>query len=154
VLGDDLDALSNQVGRVETDTELTDHGNIGTSAEGLHESLGSGLGDGSEVVDQIGLGHTDTGITDAQDVVLAIRGDANVELLLRVELGGVGEGLVADLVEGICLRECKTIGRKKTSDLVIVPKTRLAQTTSDENKKNYVPEALETNSLKKTSLLE
>ena len=39
VLRDDLDTLSNKVGRVETDTELTDHANVGTRAEGLHKGL-------------------------------------------------------------------------------------------------------------------
>ena len=39
VLGQNLDALGNEVGGVETDTELTNHGNIGTSAHSLHETL-------------------------------------------------------------------------------------------------------------------
>jgi len=39
VFRDDLDALGNEVGRVEADTELTDHRNVGTRAESLHESL-------------------------------------------------------------------------------------------------------------------
>lgn len=39
VFGDDLDALCDEVSRVETNTELTDHGNIGTRAQCLHEPL-------------------------------------------------------------------------------------------------------------------
>ena len=39
VLRDDLDALGDEVGRVETDTELADHGNVGTRTQGLHEAL-------------------------------------------------------------------------------------------------------------------
>ena len=39
VLGDDLHALGDEVGGIETDTELTNHGNIGTRAESLHEAL-------------------------------------------------------------------------------------------------------------------
>ena len=39
VLGHNLHALSDKVGRVETDTELTNHGNIGTGAHSLHETL-------------------------------------------------------------------------------------------------------------------
>lgn len=35
VLGDDLNALGDEIGRVETDTELTDHGHVGTSVKGL-----------------------------------------------------------------------------------------------------------------------
>jgi hypothetical protein len=39
VLGDDLDTLGNEVGRVEADTELTNHGNISAGAESLYEAL-------------------------------------------------------------------------------------------------------------------
>ena len=41
VLGDDSDAVGNEVSRVETDTELTNHGNIGTSRQSLHKLLGA-----------------------------------------------------------------------------------------------------------------
>jgi len=53
VLGDDGDLVSNKVGRVETDTELADHGDISTSRQSLHELLGAGAGDGTQVVDQV-----------------------------------------------------------------------------------------------------
>ena len=53
VLGDDGDAVGDQIGGVETDTELTDHGDIGTGGEGLHELLGTGAGDRTQVVDEI-----------------------------------------------------------------------------------------------------
>ena len=59
------------------------------------------LGDSTEVVDHIGLGHTDTSITDGEDLVLLVGGDTNVEILLGVELGGVGKRGIADFVEGI-----------------------------------------------------
>ena len=39
VLGDDLHALGDEVCGVETDTELTNHGNVGAGAESLHEAL-------------------------------------------------------------------------------------------------------------------
>ena len=39
MLGDDLDVLSYEVGRVETDTELTGHRDVCTGAESLHKSL-------------------------------------------------------------------------------------------------------------------
>ena len=39
VLGDDLHTIGDEVRRVETDTELADHGDIGTGAERLHEAL-------------------------------------------------------------------------------------------------------------------
>lgn len=101
VLGDDFDLVSNKVGRVETDTELTDHGDISARGESFHESLGTGFGDGTKVVDEIGLGHTNTAIADRQDVVFLVGDDANVEILLGFENGRVGQGLVANLVQGI-----------------------------------------------------
>lgn len=42
---------------------------ISTCAEGLHESLGSRLCDGAEVVDEVSLGHPDTGVLDGEGVV-------------------------------------------------------------------------------------
>ena len=55
MFGGDNNFVGNQVGRVESHTELANHRNISTSLEGLHEGLCSGLGDGSQVVDKISL---------------------------------------------------------------------------------------------------
>jgi hypothetical protein len=63
--------------------------------------LGARLGDSTEVVDHVGLGHTDTGIADGEDLVLLVGNDADDEVLLGVEDGGVGERGITDLVEGI-----------------------------------------------------
>ena len=132
VLGQNLDALGNEVGGVETDTELTNHGNIGTSAHSLHETLqqelatgghgrevktylGSGLGNGTKVVDHVSFGHTDTGIPDTEDLVLLVGTDADVKLLFGVEDGGIGQGRVTDFVESI-----RTVGDQFTQkDLLI-----------------------------------
>ncbi len=84
-----------------TDTELSNHADIRTRAQSLHESLGTRLGDRTQVVNQVGLGHSDTGITDGQGLVLLVRGDSDVEVLLGVELGWVGEGGVTDFVKSI-----------------------------------------------------
>lgn len=126
VLGGDLDTLGNKVGRVETcedtpfsvpqpdtlqtnivqrsrltDTELSNHADIGTRAQSLHERLGTRLCDRTEVVDEVGLGHTDTGITDGEGLVDLVRDDTDVKILFGVELGRVGESRVTDLVESI-----------------------------------------------------
>ena len=53
VLGHKGDTVSDQVGRVETDTELADHGNISTGGQSLHELLGTGAGNCSKVVDEV-----------------------------------------------------------------------------------------------------
>lgn len=63
--------------------------------------LGAGLGDGTKVVDEVGLSHTDTSVDDRQDFVLFVGNDADVEVLAGLQDGGVGEGRITDLVEGI-----------------------------------------------------
>jgi hypothetical protein len=47
------------------------------------------------------LGHTNTGITDGEGLVLKVGDDVNAEVLARLELGGVAQSLVADLVQSI-----------------------------------------------------
>jgi hypothetical protein len=42
VLRQNLDALGDEIGGIETDTELSNHGNIGTGTHGLHETLQQG----------------------------------------------------------------------------------------------------------------
>ncbi|GKT66755.1 hypothetical protein ColTof4_04247 [Colletotrichum tofieldiae] len=121
VLGDDGDLVGDKVGRVETNTELTDHGDIGTGGESLHELLGAGTGNGTKVVDEVlrglvaervgwgaeqrgatySLGETNTSVTDGESLVLLVGDDVDSQVLARVELAGVGEGLIADLVQGI-----------------------------------------------------
>merc|ERR1711893_178678 len=82
VLGGDADLVGDQVGRVETAPKLTDHRNIGTGGEGLHESLCTGLGNGTQVVDQISFGHTDTRIEESESTAVGIRNELNFQLLL------------------------------------------------------------------------
>jgi hypothetical protein len=63
--------------------------------------LGARLGDGTKVVDEVGLGHTNTRVADGERLLLLVRGDADVELLLGLELRRVGEGRIPDLVESV-----------------------------------------------------
>lgn len=77
---------------------------IRSSAEGKSRSathLCARLRDRTEVVNQVGLGHTETSVADSEDFVLFVRGDADVELLLGIESGGIGKGCIADLIESI-----------------------------------------------------
>jgi len=101
VLRDDNDLLSDQVGRVETHTELANHTDVSAGRDGLHEGASAGLGNRTQVVDQIGLLHTDTTVDDGQGVVGAVRDDSDLEVGLTLELLGLSDRLVADLVEGI-----------------------------------------------------
>ena len=86
VLGDDSDFVSDEVGRVEADTELADHRQISAGLDRLHEGLGARLGDRAQVVDQIVLCHADTRVLDGQRLGLLVRDQLNLQLLLRLEL--------------------------------------------------------------------
>ena len=63
--------------------------------------LSTRLCDGTEVVDEIRFGHTNTGITDRENFVLLVRDDANVKVATGFKDGGVGEGCITDFVESI-----------------------------------------------------
>jgi hypothetical protein len=101
VLGDNDDFFGNEVGGVEADTELTNHADVCTGRDGLHEGAGTGLGDGAEVVDEIGLLHADTCIPDGKSLVGLVGDNSDSELGLGLELLWLGNRLVADLVEGV-----------------------------------------------------
>ena len=47
------------------------------------------------------FGHAETAILDRQGLVLLVGDDVNAEVLARVELAGVRQSLIPDLVEGI-----------------------------------------------------
>ena len=49
------------------------------------------LGDGTEVVDHVGLGHANASVTDAEKVILFVRGDPDEKLLFGLEDRGIGE---------------------------------------------------------------
>ena len=100
-LGGDTDFVSDEVGGVETDTKLSDHGNVGAGGERLHERLGARLGDCSQVVDQIGLGHSDSGVLDGEAASLGVRNQFDFHLLLGVQLGWIRQGFVTDLVQSL-----------------------------------------------------
>ena len=72
-----------------------------TAREAARTNLCAGLGDGTEVVDHVRLGHTNTGITNGQNLVLLVGDDPDAELLSGIEDGGVGKGGIADLVERV-----------------------------------------------------
>jgi hypothetical protein len=99
VLGGHNHFLGDEVGGVETDTELTNHGHVGPSGEGLHELLGPGPGDCTEVVDEVGLGHADAAVNDRERVARLVRDDMDEQLRLRIELVLVREALEPDLIQ-------------------------------------------------------
>mmetsp|Transcript_7886 Transcript_7886/g.12463 ORF Transcript_7886/g.12463 Transcript_7886/m.12463 type:complete len:309 (+) Transcript_7886:1284-2210(+) len=115
ILRHDLDLVGNQVGRVETDTELSNHTNIGSGTEGLHEGLGSGLGNGSKVIDQIGLGHTDSSILNGKRVVGFVGDELDLKLRFDIQDGGVGQRLVTNLIQSI-----RGVGHQLTKEDLLV----------------------------------
>lgn len=72
----------------KANTELTDHRNVSAALQSLHKGLGSRLGNGSQVVDKVGLGHTDTSIAQSQHLVLNVRNDLNEQVLAGFSLDG------------------------------------------------------------------
>ena len=101
VFRNNSDLLGNEIGGVETDTELTDHANIGTSSDGLHETSGSRLGNGTKIVDELSFRHTNAGVMDGQSVVGLVWNDLDLEIWLGLKLLRIGDGAVSDLVESV-----------------------------------------------------
>jgi len=64
---------------------LTDHRNVSAGLEGFHESFGAGFGDSTEIVDEVGFGHTDTGVTDGEGFVFGVGDDFDLEFFLGFE---------------------------------------------------------------------
>merc|ERR1719326_157000 len=81
-LGRHDDLLRDEVRGVEADAELADHGDVGAGLERLHEGLRAGLGDGPQIVDEVGLGHADARVDDGQRVVGLVGHDVDLEVRL------------------------------------------------------------------------
>jgi hypothetical protein len=63
--------------------------------------LCAGLGDGTEVVDHVSLGHADATVTDGEDLVFFVWDDSNEKLFFGIEDRGVSKGGIANFVESI-----------------------------------------------------
>ena len=72
--------VRDQVGTVEANTELSNHGDVATSCHGLHESLGPRLCNGSQVIDQLVLGHANARVLNGQGRVGLVRNDLDEEV--------------------------------------------------------------------------
>jgi len=101
VLGADGDLVGDEVDGVETDTELTDEVDIATLLELLEEGRSTGLGNCSEIVDEVLLGHTDTPIGEGEGIVGLVWSD----------LRRAGDMSEAELVS-------RDLSQRLTSDLV------------------------------------
>lgn len=63
--------------------------------------LRPGLGNGTKVVDHVGLGHADAAVADGENLIIFFRNYTNEELLLGLKDRGVGEGGVANFVQRV-----------------------------------------------------
>ena len=84
MFGDKGHFLSHQIGWIKPDTKLANHGDISASLQSLHECFGPGLGDGAQVINQIGLGHPNAGVHDGEGLILLVRYEINVQLFPKV----------------------------------------------------------------------
>merc|ERR1712100_160048 len=100
VLGADGDLVGDEVDGVETDTELTDEVDVATLLELLEEGGGTGLGNGSQIVDEVLLGHTDTPVGESKGILGLVWRDPHFELggVALTEGILVGDGQEANLV--------------------------------------------------------
>ena len=100
---DDLDAIGHEVSAVEADAELADDRDV--LLRGLfelrQERLRAGPRDGSEVLDELGLGHADARVLEDEDAALLVGPQPDDELGLSLEEGGLGDRPEPELVERI-----------------------------------------------------
>lgn len=102
-LRDNSDSICSKESRVESHSELTNHGDICTSFESLHKSFGSRFGNGSQVGDKLLLGHSNTCINNDQSFVSFIWNYLNFELRLDIQTSffWFSDRLVSDLIQSI-----------------------------------------------------
>merc|ERR1719223_313485 len=86
VLADDTHLVTHKVCTVEANAELSNHGHVATSSHGLHKCLGTTLGNGAKIVDQLVLGHANTRILNCQGRIGLVWYNLNVEIWLVLDL--------------------------------------------------------------------
>merc|ERR1712113_1122843 len=92
--------VSHQEGRVEADAKLSNEIGISTLSHSLQEVCGTRLGNSSQVVDKVRLGHPNARIHDGDGLCISVMLD------LHLQIFGVSEeSLVLDAVE-TCLLQC------------------------------------------------
>jgi len=78
--GDNFYFIGDEISRVETNTELTDHRDISSWWESFHESFGTRFGDGTKIVDHFLFGHTDTSIPESEGIGVFVRDNSDSEI--------------------------------------------------------------------------
>lgn len=72
-----------------------------TYLNGFHKGLGTGLGDGTEIGDEVRLGHTNTSISNGEGLGLLVGDQFNLQLRLSGKGRGIGERSISNLIKGI-----------------------------------------------------
>lgn len=101
VLGDHCHFFSNQVGRVEANTKLTNHGDISPCLQGFHESLGARLGNSTKVVDQVSFGHPNASIYNGESAIMLVWNQVNFQLFSRIQLAWVSQAFISYLIQSL-----------------------------------------------------
>ncbi len=93
-------AVRNDEGGIEAHAELPDQvGVLGLVAgQALEELAGARLGDGADVGDDLVAGHADAVVDYGEGTGRLVEGDADLELAIAFEQGGIGHRLEAQLV--------------------------------------------------------
>ena len=99
-LGDNGQLIGHHKGRVEAHAELTDDINVLVLVV-LLEIQRTGVGNGTQILLQLFLGHTNAVILHGQDAVFLIAGDEDAEIALVHAHGGVGQALIIQLINGV-----------------------------------------------------
>ena len=88
---------------VEAHAELADERRVLTlvAGEGLEEVPGAGLGDGADVLDDLGAAHADAVVGDGDRARGRVEGDLDLQRALVLVKLGPGEDLEAQPVDGV-----------------------------------------------------
>ncbi len=101
--GENLDLGGDHEGGVEAYAELADEVGVflAALAEGFEEGLGAGVGDGAEVLGELGRAHAESGVLDDEGLGLVVGGEGDLELALGVVDILLGELEMAELFQGV-----------------------------------------------------
>ena len=101
--GDDFDLVGDHEGAVKADAELADEIGIlaGVAGELGEKILGAGASDGAEMGDQIFFIHADAGVGEGDGFGFFVESEIDAGVEVESLVGLVGEGEVAELVEGV-----------------------------------------------------
>lgn len=100
VFGDNGNFTSGKESRIKSDTKLTNK--IERSSFDSFDKVGSSrFSDGTEIIDKVLFGHTDTGVLNREGFGFIVVFDSDGEFLKVSEGGGIGNRKESHFIEGI-----------------------------------------------------